>query len=119
LGDLPVVVLGEQLGDGLPEVPQKPVARLGAVDDVAGQGWEKRRRIVPAATRELFEDVVGPVLRPGFDAVAEGRGDAPAAKQGTEHLSIERQVLRHVVANAVSAQLVDLEARTLSRGRTV
>ena len=68
---LAVVFVGDQVGDGLAEVPEEAVAGFGAFHHVSGEDGHPGQRIVAAALFELGDHVVGPVLRAGLPTVGD------------------------------------------------
>ncbi len=117
-GDLAIVVLGDQLGDGAPPIPQEPVRRLRALHHHARQRRQPGPELVAAPAGELGGHVLGPGLRAGLDAVGEQGAHALAAEQvGAGGGLIGLQIVFQIGPHVCAAQLVDLQPRRLGRGR--
>ena len=96
VGDLVVVVLGGQVADGLAEVPQEAVARLGALHDAAGEDRQPGPQVVAAALGELRDHLVGPVLDAGFPAVGDHVLQAALAHQRAHGVLVLVQIVVEV-----------------------
>ncbi len=68
----------------------------GALDDAPGERGQPGTRVVAAARRELREHLVGPVLRPGFPAVADQVLQAPPTHQRPDRVLVHVEIRRHV-----------------------
>ena len=71
-----VVFCGDEVFNGLAEVPKELVAGFRALDDLAGQDGQPRGGVISAQTFEVGEDVAGPILRAGLPAVVDDVMDA-------------------------------------------
>ena len=76
---LAVMLVGDQVANGLAEVPQEPVAGFGAFHHLPGENRHPGQRIIAAPLLELRDHVVGPVLRTGLPAIVDHVADAALA----------------------------------------
>ncbi len=117
VGELVVVVLGDEVAQGLAEIPEEPVARLGAFDDPAGQDRQPGAHVVAAALRERVEHPVGPVGDPGLPAVGDHVLKTALAHEAAGGALVLIEVVLEIGLDVGPVELVDLEPGGLRRGR--
>ena len=66
-----VVIVGQQISKSFAEVPEESLAGGRTLNHPSGENWHPGTRIVSSPFGELRNEVVGPVLRAGFPAVAD------------------------------------------------
>ena len=80
LAEMAGVVLRQQVGNRLPQVPEEPLGDFHAIDDPAGEDGQVAEKVVAAALAELLAHLRRPVLRVDFPTV-DVRGDERLAGQ--------------------------------------
>ena len=117
---LAVVFVGDEIGDGLAEVPQEAVAGFGALDHAAGKHGHPGCGIVAAQLFELRDHVVSPVLRSGFPTVVDYEANASLAHQfGADGFLVAVEVRLEVLLHKAAIEFVDLKARSFGGGGVV
>ena len=76
---LAVMLVRDQIANGLAEVPQEPVAGFGAFHYLPGENRHPGQRIVATQLLELRDHVVGPVLRTRLPTIVNHVADAALA----------------------------------------
>ena len=118
--DLAVVLVGDEVGDGLAEVPKEPFAGGGGIDQTPGEDRQPGHGVIAAATAELLDHVVGPIQRAGLPTVCDDVLDAAFAHPvGADGLLVAVEVVVHVAANIAAIELVHLETRGFGGCRVV
>ena len=69
--ELAIVLVCDEVGDGLAEIPEEAIAGFRTPDDVAGKHRKPGSWIVTAQLFELGNHVVGPVQRASLPAVVD------------------------------------------------
>ena len=118
LAEMAGVVLHQQVGNRLPQVPEEPLGDLHAIDDAAGVDGQVAVKVVAAAFLEFLAHPRRPVLRVDFPTV-DVRGDERLAGQrGAVGDDLAHQPGEHGVGGLL-AQLVAFQAAARGGGRGV
>ena len=121
LGELPGVVLREEVGDGPAQIPEEALGDLGAVHDAAREDGQEALDVIAAAPLELLVEALRPVLAAHFVAV-----DQHVVESGLDLAGQEPEFGQHGAHHAVPmglrgllAELVAFEAGARGRGGMV
>src|SRR5580700_2718079 len=115
-----VVLIGNQIGDGLAEVPKKTIACRRAFDDATAQYRKPWSRIVSAQLLELRQHVVSPILSSSLPAVVNHVADALFAHLICTHsVFVAVEVLLEVVLYEAMIELVHFQSGRFGRGRMI
>src|ERR1035437_9148841 len=103
--------IGNQVRDGLAEVPKELIAGLGALYHMSRKHWQPWQRIVPAQLLELGNHVVGPVLRTGLPAIVDHVADTTISHVvPANRLLVAVEVFFEVILHKPAVKLIDLES---------
>ena len=117
---LAIVFVGDEVANGLAEVPQELVAGCGALYHLPGQNRHPRRWIIAAQLLELGDHIVGPVLRTGFPAIVDYIADALLAHPVRTHcLLVAVQIGVEVLSDKPAVQLVHFKTGGFCGGGVV
>ena len=115
---LAVVLVGDQIANGLAEIPQELVAGFGAFDHLPGEDRHPGQRIVAAPLLELGHHVVGPVLRTRLPAIGNHVADAALAHVvRADRLLVAVEIAVHVILHVAVSSACRLQGRWLPRSR--
>src|SRR5450432_2509130 len=108
------MLIGDEVRDGLSEIPEKAIARSRTFDNTSRQHRQPRFRIVTTQCFELREHVVGPILRTSLPAVVDYILNPSLAHQiSADDILIAVEIFLEVVLHKSPIELVHLEARRL------
>ena len=111
----PVVVLAEQLAEGLSPVPQEPFAHLRAADDFTGKHRKPRYKVVASPFLELFCESRGPGEGTGLVAVHQQIAYAFLSQHPVRRVLVEVNIGVEVPHPSVGIQFVNLQAGRFRR----
>ena len=113
-----VVIVGYEIADGAPVVPQETLGHLGAVDVVACECGQEAPEIVAAAAREFGIEARSPVACTGFVAVDYAVGHS-CAREFAEAVEQGLNAVLPVFVGDCSVHFVDFQSAAAFRGRMV
>ena len=114
---LAIMLVCDQVGNGLAKIPQEPVARFGAIDHMPRQNRHPGQRIIAAQLLELRDHVIGPILRTGLPAIVDDVADASFSHEvRANRLLVTVEVVIEILLHKPAIQLIHFEAGSF-RGR--